>query len=227
MLGYFLGGGGGLCCCHSTAVVATATAAFVTAATVAAVLEPRDIDLGGSGGGGGDPDLEGTAGGGKPIPLTLAGFGGRGGGIALWGGMLEGGGPKAGLEVAGYNGKVRGILMGSDSDDAEATNAVGVDDGVDGPDGDDRKTGDMRGESRSPKTATAEAPLWLPPPISESAWDDVEVDLPVRSGGRGWGWFLPGRFFGFVPGERRFRPFHLGLPSCYRKKAVATYHETY
>ena len=25
--------------------------------------------------------------------------------------------------------------------------------------------------------------------------------------GRGFGWFLPGRFFGFVPGDRRLRPF--------------------
>jgi hypothetical protein len=64
--------------------------------------------------------------------------------------------------------------------------------GVEGPtSGDDLKTGDVTGD-----------------PFS------CDVRLGCRMRGSGFGWFLPGRFFGLMPGERRFRPFHFGFDSC-------------
>ena len=91
-------------------------------------------------------------------------------------------------------GRITDTMMGSTSDRA-VNEAVACAIGVEGQFcGDDRNTGEVSGDPFSVGCAV--------------------LRLGCRARGRGFGWFLPGRCFGLMPGDRSERPFHFGFDSC-------------
>ncbi len=140
------------------------------------------------------------------------GLGGSGGGTLLGGS----GGAAADIGPGdAWAGRMTGTLIGSESGGELAEAADEERTGVEGPDiGEFRPMGEVSGESLAVPASWSELPTLptrKPPTPTPSR---MVCLLGVRSRGRGCGWFLPGRFLGLMPGERRLRPFHLILPSC-------------
>jgi len=114
-------------------------------------------------------------------------------------------------------GNITGILMGSLSEAADEESR-----GVGGPErGEWRCTGEVTGESLAAPGSRSEL---LPPPPTFWLLELEPLSVPLnpskmvclecwRMRGRGLGWFLPGKFFGLIPGERKFKPFHRSLAS--------------
>lgn len=115
------------------------------------------LDLGGKGGGGGDEDRRGTGGRSEEEERIRdeEGFGGNGGGIMQVddGGGRDGGraeaewGPPGELTVEEDWGRITGNLIGSESGGELAE--FGGKSGVDGPEGEEWKIGEVRGESEA------------------------------------------------------------------------------